>query len=67
MHSCVPQDSVIGPLLFLISVNDLPDVLEALTLFFANDASTGLHSLLIPPISNVYPHFSFSKSGIAFH
>ncbi len=37
VHSCVPQGSVIGPLLLLISVNDLPDVHEALMLLFAND------------------------------
>ncbi len=37
MHSGVPQRSVIGPLLFLLFVNDLPDVLETMTLPFADD------------------------------
>ncbi len=32
MHSGVPRGSMIGPLLFLLFVNDLPDVLETLTL-----------------------------------
>ncbi len=36
MHSGVPQGSVIVPLLFLLFVNDFPDVLEALTLLFAD-------------------------------
>ncbi len=31
MHSGVPLGSMIGPLLLLFFVNDLPDVLEALT------------------------------------
>ncbi len=31
------QGSVIGPFLFLLFVNDLPDVLDALTLLFEDD------------------------------
>ncbi len=37
MHSGGPRDSVIGPRLFFLFVNDLSDVLEALTLLIADD------------------------------
>ncbi len=37
MHSGVPLGSVIGPLLFLLFVNDLPGVLETMTELFADD------------------------------
>ncbi len=36
--SGVPRGSVLGPTLFLLFVNDLPDVLEGRVLLFADDA-----------------------------
>ncbi len=37
MHSGAPQGSVIAPLLFLLFMNDIPDILESLTLLFEDD------------------------------
>ncbi len=37
MRFGVPQGSVIGRLLFLLLVSDLPDALNVLTLLFADD------------------------------
>ena len=35
--SGVPQGSVLGPILFIIFVNDMPDVVNSMLLMFADD------------------------------
>ncbi len=40
IKSGVPQGSVIGPLLFLLFVNDLSSVINVIALLFADDFKT---------------------------
>ncbi len=57
LQSGVPQGSGIGPLLFLLFVNDLPDAFEALTLLFADDVK-----IVTRPTQNMNLHSSLTAA-----
>ena len=38
VKSGIPQGSVLGPILFVIFINDMPDIVKSMCLLFADDA-----------------------------
>ena len=55
--SGIPQGSILGPILFLIFINDLPDCVESICLIFADDTKiynqSGNHVLLQKDLDNL--------------
>ncbi|MCG8095193.1 MAG: hypothetical protein JAZ17_16505 [Candidatus Thiodiazotropha endolucinida] len=56
IHAGVPQGSVLGPLLFLIYVNDISDSLLSLTRLFADDSSLFCAASSIADIEGIINH-----------
>ena len=51
VNSGVPQGSILGPVLFVLFINDLPDTIQSLLYRFAED--TKVFNLLFHPMTQI--------------
>ena len=64
INAGVPQGSVLGPLLFLIYINDISDELTGLARLFADDTSLSFSSPDVRYITRVLNHDLQTLSGL---
>ena len=65
VNAGVPQGSVLGPLLFLVYVNDISENLLSISRLFADDTSLACSATQIPDIEGILNHDLFMISNWA--